>query len=872
MRFIIGIDLGTTNCAVSFVDTDKERQTVELFPVPQLTQNEQIEERPTLPSFCVLEPAPSVLSWSRQKECVVGDYAKEKGFLVPTRVVDSAKSWLCLSGADRRDNILPFIAENDEAKISPVAATAAYLAHIRDAWNLRKGKNDAAFEFCEQQIILTVPASFDEVARELTFEAATKAGLKNITLLEEPQSAFYSWISRHEDRLRSTLKPGQTVLVCDVGGGTTDFSWIDVTEAGFRRMAVGRHLLLGGDNMDRAIAHVLEAKLNSTLTRGQWHQLIVESRRIKEKALQGEEELSVCLQGSGASVVGGSLTCTISGGEICSLLLSGFWRWEPWDQAPILKKGSGFRSFGLPYEDEPSILKHLASFLREHNLSAPDALLFNGGAMKPKIFQEAVATACSHWFGGKRPQVLDHHNLDLSVAKGAAYYGKARRGMGVKIAGGVSRNFYIEVNEGGEKKIVTLVPRDAEEEAEFDLPHTFTVIPNTPVSFRLYSSRVRLGDKLGDFVVFNEEELQPLPPLHTTIRFGTSSEPIPVHVVVRLTPIGTLEIWLKSQSTEHKWKLEFQIQSVSGSDVIEEAGQHLDYDIMEQAGLIITSSFCDQQYDPKEILPRIEALTKERREEWSPSVLRGLWPSLFGVSDKRGLSSSFNMRWWHLAGTFLRPGFGVALDDHRMKQLWKVILSDYREPHIHQWICYRRISGGLNKGQQRQIASELLKQLLDRGKLTVKSKKDLYPYSEKIRALASFDYLDIGTKTKLGHALVQRIVSGKGVEADFWALGRIGARTPLYGSVVDVVPKEIVQKWILSLLESEQVPASELPFLLKQLAEKTPCREVNLDAALIENVQSLFPSLVLTAEKRTSKEQERLFGERLPNGLMLSRI
>jgi len=862
MRYIIGIDLGTTNSCVAYVDTEGPKQTIQLFRIPQMSSKQHVEELETLPSFCYLDP---------EHNCIVGDYAKHQAARIPTRVVESAKSWLCLSGTNRRDNILPLIAESHERKMSPVAATSAYLAHIRDAWNQKMSKGDLERELEQQHIVLTVPASFDEVARELTFEAAKKAGFVHVTLLEEPQAAFYSWINEHDSRWQEIMEPGQSILVCDIGGGTTDFSYIEVTESGFRRMAVGNHLLLGGDNMDHAVAHYLESKLDAKLSNTQWQQLRHEARLVKERVLNGEEKISVCIQGSGSSVVGGSLACEVKTQEVRELLINGFWRQDPWEQAIQMKRRGGVRSFGLPYEEEPAILKHLASFLHQHHLRSPDYVLFNGGTMTPGAFQESVINACSAWFPGKQPQVLKTCSLDLAVARGAAYYGKVRFGDGIKISGGISRAYYIEVVENKEKKVLTLVPREAEEGSQFDLNRTFFVQPNTPVSFRVYSSHVRIGDQLGQLIEVNEEELQALPAIHTTIRYGKTTEKIPVHVVVKLTEIGTLELWLQSQTSDHKWKLEFQLQSATGHESLQkpqysQSDELVDKALLNEAEAIILTTFRSR---PKEIIPRLEEIIQKSRNDWGPSVLRGLWSALMEVSDTRKVSLEHQMRWWHLAGYLLRPGFGVALDDHRIKELWKIILSDYRAADFHHWICYRRVAGGLNKGQQRQIAPELMKDLLTKGKIHIKSKRDLYPYSEKIRALAAFEYLDVGTKIKLGNAVVQKINSGKGADADYWALGRIGARQLLYGAVVDVVAKETCERWVRALLESQHTDLKKLEFLFGQLARETECREVNLDLDIVKDVKKRFPTLDLSFKSLKMVDQSQLYGDQLPAGLMV---
>ena len=497
MRYIIGIDLGTTNSCAAYVDTHNPQQPIQPFRIPQLKDAGYIEAQATLPSFCYLAaphewPARSLdLPWKANKDYFVGTFALVQGSKVPTRLVQSAKSWLCHTAANRRDKILPFEAADDGQRLSPVEASARYLAHIKEAWNYTMAAGDPEAEFQEQEIILTVPASFDEVARTLTLEAARLAGLQRMTLLEEPQAAFYCWISHHEKTWQETLKAGDNILVCDVGGGTTDFSLIEVVAKGdglaFQRMAVGDHLLLGGDNMDAALAHAFEAKLPSECSSQQWAQLRHLAREAKEMLLSSKAPSThrLQLQGSGSNVIKGSASLEVSRAEVQELLENGFFGHYSWEDALKLRKGSALRTMGLPYEEEPSIVKHLAHFLHQAGSKKPDYVLFNGGAMKPQAFRQALMNALKTWFPDKVPQELESYSLDLAVSRGAAYYGKARRGAGICIGGGAARGYYLAIDVQGQSKALTLLPRGSEEGSTYEPEQTFWVIPNTPVIFPL---------------------------------------------------------------------------------------------------------------------------------------------------------------------------------------------------------------------------------------------------------------------------------------------------------------------------------------------------------------------------------------------------
>lgn len=921
MRYIIGIDLGTTNCCVSYVDTESDNSAILPFRIPQIAKEGQVEALPTLPSFCYLAsqnewPSGSLnLPWRKNPDFFVGSFALSQGAKVPTKLVQSAKSWMCHPAANRRDKILPVEAADESMRVSPVEATSRYLSHIKEAWNDVVGKGNPDDDFENQEIILTVPASFDEIARTLTVEAAKLAGFRKMTLLEEPQAAFYSWISQNEAVWENQLKEGDCILVCDVGGGTTDFSLIDVVskkeQLTFQRMAVGDHLLLGGDNMDASLAHYLESKLSAKHEKEfnalQWLQLKHEARKAKESLLDEKKSSGtyrVVLQGSGSGVVASTIAVEIDQQEVRQLLLDGFFGQYAWNDALALRKTVGLRAMGLPYEDDPSMTKQLAAFLRGasgQEIKKPDYVLFNGGTMKPKIFQEAIVHSLSLWFPDKIPKILSSYHLDLAVARGAAYYGKVRRGLGVKIGGGMARSYYLvcDVKEGStiSKKALTLLSRGAEEGSVYEPDHSFWLMPNTPVSFQLCSSHVRLNDQPGELVEIDPQEMQMLPPMHTVLRFGKKQlgesvqEKIPVHLQIGVTPIGTLEMLLKSQKTEHSWALDFQLRTASGQDdslaTIEKGrvDQTFQEGYLKEGEDILLKFFNGEKaFKPEKIMEKLEEALALPRQEWPPSLMRKLSEIVLKEAPKRKISELHEARWWNLIGFLLRPGFGYPLDDFRLKELWKIILSDFKavksvDVQIQLWICYRRIAGGLNKGQQSQLASELLSSLNDKRSRKEETKAD-YRYSEKLRAIASMELLENSTKVKLGNALMTRIVKGEAVSADFWALGRLGARQLLYGSIANVVSRDNCIDWIHHLLSMPQSNDEQLSFVIAQLARKTEHRELNLPLDVTNKILKHFDNskqanrlqkLLLQENHLTQSEKDKIFGEHLPSGLMLEK-
>lgn len=913
MRYIIGVDLGTINSCVAYVDLDQAKNSslgIQQFQILQATDPYATASLPVLPSYCYLSaegewlPGSFKLPWKSTEEVITGAFAQSQGAKVPTRLVQSAKSWLCHAGVNRKERILPLESAEDNKKISPVEATTNYLRHLRESWNAIMAASDRSKDWELQTIVLTIPASFDESARALTVEAARQAGFDQLTLLEEPQAAFYCWISQHEAELSRQFQDGEHILVCDVGGGTTDFSLIEVAkkedEIAFKRMAVGEHLLLGGDNIDAAIAHYLDAKLqqqySQELSTQQWLQLVHESRQLKEQLLDTSHKLSkasVTIHGKGSSVISGSLTVEVEKEELIDLLKKGFFGLYSWEEALDIKKNSGFRTLGLPYEEEPSITKHLAAFLNRHK-ACPDYILFNGGTMKPKLFQQAIVEALKNWFPEKNLKVLSSSSLDLAVARGAAYYGKVRQGLGIRIGGGSSSSYYLEIEHQQNRKALTLLQRGAEEGESQDSDQVFSLLPNQPVSFSIYSSHVRLNDKPGDLVEIVPDEMHRLPVIQTVLNFGKNvskeQERIPVHLGIRYTEIGTIEVWLKSLKSDHEWRLEFQIRNAVGQEIshVQEKAiqqEHLDETLLKKADEIIHDLFSGQKIKPKEVFNQLEAHIGKPRKDWGPTLLRSLWTSLLNSASQRKISPEHEARWWNLAGFFLRPGKGYPLDDFRMKELWKVILGDFKnirngEAQIQQWICFRRVAAGFNRGQQVQIAQDLVSTLLPKKGLEfeLKGSSAAYQFVEKIRALAAMELIEQPLKTRIGQALLQRIQTKKALPVDYWALGRIAARQLLQGSIAHVISKDVCGDWLKKIVEMTHLPEDQEAFLYTQMARLTDYREINVSKDITTKIlekTTRFPQrehikeLLTTVISLSRKEEEEVFGESLPPGLSL---
>ncbi len=549
-----------------------------------------------LPGEHELPPGASRLPWNEGSDQIVGEFARFQGAKVPSRLVSSAKSWLCHAGIDREADILPWGSPPEIKKVSPVEASAAYLRHIRDAWNDAFAKKDESHRLEQQEVVLTVPASFDEAARELTLEAAKRAQLTSITLLEEPQAAFYCWIVTHKDRWQREVRAGELILVCDIGGGTTDFSLITVIETptgpGFRRVAVGDHLMLGGDNIDLALAHHVEKKLGGArLDTEQWSALRFACRTAKEKLL-GEQQPAlerwpVTIAGRGSRIIGGSIQSELTHTEVTAIALDGFFPRVSRGEDPHRTAKLGLQEFGLPFVADPAVPKHLGYFLRRHRAEAiepeghhpedrparPDAILFNGGALTPNVVRGRIVNVISSWFeddpeANYTPRVLTNPSLDLAVAQGAAYYGVVRRGGGIRIGGGTARSFYVGFETSAtDLPWLCVVPRAAQEGEEIAITgHDFDLLMGQPVVFPLASSSVRPDDKPGDLLRADPDSIRVLPPLQSLMRVGrkAKAERAPVSLAARVTEVGTVELWCQSRTDDRRWRLQIQLRGPAG--------------------------------------------------------------------------------------------------------------------------------------------------------------------------------------------------------------------------------------------------------------------------------------------------------------------
>lgn len=872
----IGIDLGTTNSAVAFIDPrqagDADFPPVHVLPIPQQTGAGAFEPRRTLPSFLYLEGDASV-----------GEFAREQGALAPTRLVHSAKSWLSNAGVDRTAKILPWDAQEAGRVMSPVEASARYLAHLRDAWE-QTGRGPIS----GHDVVLTVPASFDEEARELTVEAARQAGIENLTLLEEPAAAFYSWIANHLSQSQKSLFDGMTVLIVDVGGGTSDFTVIRVARendrVAFTRTAVGRHLLLGGDNLDLTLAWLVESKIQRQLSLRQRSALRRQCSAAKERLLAtpGAPSVEITVLGAGTSLIGGAWKASILREEALELALEGFLPFCRPDETPQEEKRSLFREVGLPYVSDPAITRHLAAFLQTSGSPAPDAILFNGGFFIPEVLRQRLTAVVESWYG-RCPLIFENNDLDLAVAVGAAYYSYVRGGAaGVLVRGGLPRAYYLGVESPSPAKIraVCLVPRGAEEGATLAPPmENLHLVANKPVSFRLYSSLTRTEDRCGDVLEFDPAALGAQwrlhAPLEAVIRFGKKAEQrlVPVQLNARLTEIGTLEIWAESRVSEHRWRLQFELRKPVLAEQTSRArpATLISAEAVEQAAIAIRAVFLSSTLAPEDLPARLEQILALGRISWPLEVIRQLAGVFLDCSEGRRLSPAHEVRWLNLAGLCLRPGFGHPGDDYRMelaRRVWAqgLAFDNKTENATQWWLFWGRVAGGLNKNQQAGIFQHMAWALLPKGK-PVRLNSSLE--REMWRCAAALELLPAGTRTELGNALVRRLRAAPD-PSDFWCLARIGARQLFYAPANQVLPPATAARWIESIVK---LPGAG--DCLVRLAQWTGDAARDLSPTAFEMVRraaAAEPELLAILEGEVSPGLDamaRVFGEELPEGLVL---
>jgi len=890
-RFVVGIDLGTTNTVVSYLDLDGAR-TVEVFPVEQLVAAGTSDQRRLLPSALFAENG-----W------IVGELARARGAEVPSRYVSSAKSWLAHPAVDRTAEILPWGAE-DTPKISPVDASAAVLRHVLRAWD--SAHPDAPL--ADQDVVVTVPASFDEAARAYTVEAIKSAGLPpdRVKLLEEPQAAFLDWARIVGDAgLRALAREDgpRDVLVVDVGGGTSDFSLMRVTRDPTRpigvhvdRVAVGDHLLLGGDNIDLAIAHLLERRLvgeGERLPPARFAQLVLAARGAKEALLARDNtatEVTVTLLGQGSRLVGGSKKTTLARVEL-EQILDGFFPVVDRSSRPARTR-AGLVAFGLPYASDPAVTRHLAQFLGRHVEHGGELhLLLNGGAFHAAAIVERVVNAVEA-LTGARPTVLSQGDPDLSVARGAAVFALSVRGEGLRIGGGSARSYFIGLDndEHGRRRAVCVVPRGAETGAwQVVEGRTFGLVVGRTARFDLFASSGVAGrvERVGDVTTIDDETFVLLPPIVTAAR-GASGE-IKVRLEGRVTEVGTLDLECVEVDDQfpRKFRLGFEIRK--DTDVAPTSLRGKSIRAAEDPRLAEARSKVDAAFgkdadprDAKNLFRELERILGDRAS-WPIAVVRPLFDALRPGVPNRKRNADVERVFFQLAGFLLRPGYGDPLDGQRVSAivpLWEQRLSFPNETNGWRafWIAWRRIAGGLGETAQLKIR-DTLDPFLDETNKGRKKPKGVRaePLEEVLFLASTLERVPIERRTELGSWLLEKTWTSRD-PAVYAALGRLGARVPAYASLHHVVPARTAQAWLEQVLKADWREIPTAPFAAVQLARVTGDRTRDVSDALRGEVAKKLeqfgarPAWIAMVKEHVAvddAQRSEFFGETLPPGLRL---
>jgi len=919
-RYLVGIDLGTTHTVVAYAELNAAHPVPRLFEIEQLVAPGEVAARPLLPSVRY-HPAPGeladadmLLPWAeadlgaRLPASVGGELARDLGSRVPGRLVTSAKSWLSHRSVDRTEPILPWGAPADVGKVSPLHASAGYLAHVRGAWNSRFSNEPLQ----NQEIVLTVPASFDEGARALTVEAARIAGLAHVRLIEEPQAACYDWLSRHEKDLDRSLEGVRLLLVCDVGGGTTDFTLIRVEHHDgapqLTRIAVGDHLMLGGDNMDLALAHVAEARIvtsGARLGAASLSQLVQQCRLAKERLLdpRAPERTTVTVVGAGTRLIGGSRSTELGREEVRQILVEGFFPRTALDEKPQRLRG-GIVEFGLPYVADPAVTRHLSAFLERYARAAaeavelepsaagfpvPDAVLMNGGVFRSTTLAERLLESLANW--AKKPvRHLENDSPDLAVARGAVAYGLGRHGRGVRISAGSARNYFLVLDDDGGRKAraVCVLPRGIEEGREIRLhERVFSLRLGQPVRFHLTASTGDARFQAGDLAEIDEREFAQLPPLATVLPREATSQEESVNLAAVLTEVGTLQMsCIAVADPARKWSLEFQLRGAGTTAPAMAGGLHPRFgEAAERIQRIYGSR--RQGIGPREVkaLRRdLESLLGDR-ETWNTALLRELFGVLWDDVRHRRRSPDHERVWFNLAGFCLRPGFGYPLDDWRVQRLWSI--HDRGVQYMPEapvwsewWIMWRRVAGGLDRGAQERLLEDIAADLQPARQTKRPQGFAKQGYDNMVRLAGELERVHHELKAATGESLLQRLKTPSESIQTWWAVGRLGARVLFYGSANNVVPCSVAAEWLEQTLKLDWKAVAPAAFAAALLARMSGDRERDIDQTLRKRVADRLrsagasPSWIRMVEEVTEldeADEKQVFGESLPPGLLWSR-
>ena len=923
-QFSIGIDLGTTNCAVAFETLRASSAQRDIFLIAQWETATRFSEASTLPSFLYLlsqeEAAQMSGNGMLRSEWIPGRYARARAAESPGRVVHSAKSWLCHHGVDRSASFLPWRSDEIpvEKRISPIRASALLLGYLRATWDARFAGEGLRFD--DQEVTITVPASFDAAAQKLTLDAAREAGFPaDVRLLEEPQAAFYCWLeqSAAESGVSKQLSERgvRHVLVVDIGGGTTDFTLFaiapqaDAPPPQIKRIAVSDHLLLGGDNIDLAIAHRIESRLppHEPLSEVQWNFLVARCRDVKERCLSDSSSrvFAVSVPGRGSSLLGSTLGAQIERVEIESIVLEGFFPECDAGDRPA-RTHAGLREWALPYALDSAVTRYLAEFLRDRPIV--DAILFNGGSLYPKELRQRLQNQVARWQHGAEPRILENSEPTLAVARGAAHFGAIVHRRAERIEAGAARAIYLEVHQRDDGKetapgtaLICILPSGAPSEEKFEVsPEGLELRINRPVRFQPYYSTRRSRDKSGSVVPWNDRDFHRLPPFQTTARLtgpDREGDRVPVTLTARINELGLLQVACVSKDPDAQgtWPLEFDLRPrelTAAKDTDRDdyeainADPGVDSKRLESARTRITTLF-SRPLDSRDkisaanLFKNLERILGKPRADWNYLLVRSLWSSLNECFSNRKESVEHEETWLILAGYFLRPGFGATGDDARINELWRIHTDGLEYPgkrnQLQTYILWRRVAGGLSSERQETILGPELSKL--RGQTSLPA--------ELVRLAGSLERISVITKTELLDRFLQTARELAMLKQHcgpyLAALGLLLNRSLLYAGPEFVLPAVHAEKVYeaLSDLDWTDPQLVEIQTLFLRAARIVNDPKIDLPKSLREKLASklqkagVSPSKVARLRSYVPvamADGATLFGESLPPGLIIASL
>ncbi|WP_373788729.1 Hsp70 family protein [Delftia acidovorans] len=929
---IVGIDLGTSHTVVAHVPVGGTAADIALLPVAQRVSASEVAAQVLLPS-ARYQAAPGELgdAWQQpwtalgadaQAPAVNGRWARDLGAAVPSRLVASAKSWLSHAGVDRTGAILPWGAPEEVARLSPLQASASYLDHVRQAWD----RAHPGAPLRDQLVVLTVPASFDEGARALTLEAAQLAGLPAVQLLEEPKAAFHDWLVLQGERLAAELAHCRLVLVVDVGGGTTDLTLIRVqpAEAGglpvLTRTAVGEHLMLGGDNMDLALAHRLEPQFappGERLPAARFAKLVQRCRTAKEQLLANEapESVAVTLLGGGSKLLAQTRTATLRRDEVREAVVEGFMPLAGLQDLPTRRQGA-LRGLGLPYPADAAITRHLAHFLAQHAAGdLPDAVLLNGGVFHAHALAQRLVAQLQAW-RGQPLRLLHNPHPDWAVARGAAAHGLAMHVQSrpsedlpesedartvpapvPRIGGGSPRSYWLVLPEkaGAAPQGICLLPRGTEEGVRIVLSgRRFALRLGQAVRFSLVANSLAAAPaQAGRIAALDGEGWVELPALSTVLPApeGRDKAQVEVQLQACMTEVGTLEVrCVAADDAQRQWLLPFSVRGALAADGQDTGDRSARQGRLADAVALIERIFGSQAQEvtAKEVRQLRQSLERRLgpREDWDLPLLRALFDALLARSRRRRRTAEHERVWLNLAGWCLRPGVGAELDGWRMQQVWQLHgqgLGHGGEAanRTEWWVFWRRVAAGLDEARQMELLEEVaghMQKAVQQSTQRSQGKSAHGSYDDMLRLFAAMEAVPWQYRQEMGQWMLQRLKHpGESVQT-WWAIGRLAARMPLAANAHRVMPPEAAQEFLDATLAQDWRRNETAMFAAVQMARMTGDRALDLSdaqrALVLERLRGAgapqrWIDLVEQVQQMDAQDAKRSFGDSLPPGLVL---